>query len=203
MLGFRWDPLVFGGDEIPARLGSPRWLADFAAKSRYVPRHLGIRHERGLFGVHVCSERGVKLSLIEEQKAVLRRQYRRYWRPWWRIYECGHRLAFIRSERRDVYETGHLRIVPGFSDYCSTVGVANENRRAVLCCQSPLGVRYVVVQRNRRILDDGDLVAVSRQDLVHGSPSRAVHKATVNQDNVVHHSHPPFLKVNGYFASDP
>src|SRR2546422_1018532 len=101
------------------------------------------------------------------------------------------------------YETGHLRIVPGFSDYCSTVGVANENRRAVLCCQSPLGVRYVVVQRYRRILDDGDPVAVSRQDLVYGSPSRAVHKATVNQDNVVHHSHPPFLKVNGYFASDP
>ena len=72
--------------------------------------------------------------------------------------ECGHRLAFIRSERRDVYETGHFRIVPGFSDYCSTVGVANENRRAVLCCQSPLGIRYVVFQRYRRILDDGDPV---------------------------------------------
>jgi len=28
-LGVRWDRLVFGGDEIPARLGSPRWFANF------------------------------------------------------------------------------------------------------------------------------------------------------------------------------
>jgi len=104
-------------------------------------------------------------------KAVLRRQYRRYRRPWWRVFhECGHRLTFIRGERRDVDETSHLRIVSGFSDHRSTVGVANENRRAVLCCQSSLGVRHVVFQRHRRILDDGDTVTVSRQGLVDAPP---------------------------------
>jgi len=56
----------------------------------------------------------------------------------------GHRLTFIRGERRDVDETKSPSDRSGFSDHRSTVGVANENRRAVLCCQSSLGVRHVV-----------------------------------------------------------
>src|SRR6267142_2358198 len=95
-----------------------------------------------------------------------------------------------------ITEAGNDPKVTGLSDHRSTVGVANENRRAVLCCQSSLGVRYVVFQRHRRILDDGDTVTVSRQGLVDALPSRAVHKATVNQDNVVHNSQSPFLTKN-------
>src|SRR5258706_13887171 len=57
-LGVRWDPLVFGGDEIPARLGSPRWFANFAAKTRYAPPHLGFRHQPALLSFAVCSRSG-------------------------------------------------------------------------------------------------------------------------------------------------
>src|SRR6266436_10425669 len=86
--------LIFAalGRVLSTRCATP---ASDAASMRNAPRHLGVRHERGFFGVHVCSESGVKLCLVEEQKAVLRRQYRRYRRPWWRVFhECGHRLTF-------------------------------------------------------------------------------------------------------------
>ncbi len=52
-LGRWWDHLVVGGDQVPARLGLPRRLADRAAERLHAPRDLGIGHERGLFFVHV------------------------------------------------------------------------------------------------------------------------------------------------------
>src|SRR5260370_2088281 len=79
-LGVRWNHLVLGGDQVPARLGPPRWFADRAANGTHAPRNLGVSHKRGFFWVHVGCERGWKLRLVEEQKAVLRRQYRRYGR---------------------------------------------------------------------------------------------------------------------------
>src|SRR5260370_17576422 len=79
-LGVRWNHLVLGGDQVPARLGPPRGFADRAANGPHAPRNLGISHERGFFWVHVGCERSGKLRLVEEQKAVLRGQYRRYGR---------------------------------------------------------------------------------------------------------------------------
>src|SRR5258707_975227 len=76
-LSVRRDHLVLGGDQVPARLGPPRGFANRAANGPQAPRNLGVSHERGFFWVHVGCERSGKLRLVEEQKAVLRRQYRR------------------------------------------------------------------------------------------------------------------------------
>src|SRR2546428_9656596 len=76
-LGVRWNHLVLGGDQVPARLGPPRGFADRAANGAHAPRNLGVSHKRGFFWVHVGCERSGKLRLVEEQKAVLRRQNRR------------------------------------------------------------------------------------------------------------------------------
>src|ERR1700687_3783286 len=81
----------------------------------------------------------------------------------------------------------------GFRDYRSPVGMADENRRSVLRCKNSLGNCYVVLQRYCRILDDADAVAVSLQDLVDALPASAVHKATVDENDVLHGSIPPSL----------
>src|SRR5260370_27512972 len=104
-LRVRWNHPVRGGDQVPARLGPPRGLADRAANGPQAPRNLGISHERGFFWVHVGCERGRKLRPVEEQKAVLRRQYRRYGRARRRgLYKRSHPLAPVWSEGSGVYE---------------------------------------------------------------------------------------------------
>src|SRR5258707_3214811 len=104
-LGVRWNHPVLGGEQVPARLGPPRGFADRAANGPHAPRNLGISHERGFFWVHVGGERSGKLRLVEEQKTVLRRQYRRYGRAGRRIFnKRPHRLALVWSEGSDGYE---------------------------------------------------------------------------------------------------
>src|SRR6202521_711234 len=76
-LGVRWNHLILGGDQVPARLGPPRGFADRAANGPNAPRNLGVSHKRVFFWVHVARERGGELRLVEKQKAVLRGQYRR------------------------------------------------------------------------------------------------------------------------------
>src|SRR5260370_18191952 len=84
-LGVRWNHLVLGGDQVPARLGPPRGFADRAANGPHAPRNLGVSHKRGFFWLHVGCESSGKLRLVEEQKAVLRRQYRRHGAPGARV----------------------------------------------------------------------------------------------------------------------
>src|SRR5258707_6979463 len=101
-LGVRWNHPVLGGEQVPARLGPPRGFADRAANGPHAPRNLGISHERGFFWVHVGCERSGKLRLVEEQKAVLRGQYRRYGRARRRVFYKGfHPLALVLSESSD------------------------------------------------------------------------------------------------------
>ena len=76
------DHLVFGRDQVPAWLGLPRRLTNRAAQSVYAPWNLRVGHERCLVSVHVTRKGGGELGLVEEQIAVLRRQYRRYGRAW-------------------------------------------------------------------------------------------------------------------------
>src|ERR1700722_866501 len=82
-------------------------------------------------------------------------------------------------------------MVSGFRDDRSPVGMGDKNCRPVLRCESSLGNCYVVLQRYRRILDDADAVAVLLQYLVDALPARAVHKATVDENDVLHGSTPP------------
>src|SRR5580700_5246169 len=69
--------------------------------------------------------------------------------------------------------------------------MADENCRSVLRCKNSPGNCYVVRQRYCRILDDADAVAVSLQDFVDALPASAVHKATVDENDVLHGSIPP------------
>src|SRR5207253_10722793 len=104
-LGVRCNPLVLCVDQVPARLATPRWFADRAANGPHAPRNLGVSPKRGFFWVHVGCESSGKLRLVEEQKAVLRRQYRRYGRAGRRVLnKRSHRLALVWSEGSDVYE---------------------------------------------------------------------------------------------------
>src|SRR6266436_6258252 len=104
-LSVRWNHLVLGGDQVPARLGPPRGFADRAANGPHAPRNLGVSHKRGFFGVYIGRERSGELRLVEKQKAVLRGQYRRYGRAGrWVFNKRPHRLALVRSEGGDVYE---------------------------------------------------------------------------------------------------
>src|SRR6266403_1286039 len=91
-------------------------------------------------------------------------------------------------------------MVSGFSDYRSPVGMANENRRSVLRCKNSLGNCYVVLQRYRRILDDADLIAVPLQDFVDALPAGAIHKATMDENDVIHGSSPPLFDMSAYIG---
>src|ERR1700736_2920429 len=127
-LGIRWDHLVVGGDHIPARLGLPRRFTDLAAESLHAPRDLRVSHESGSFCVHIGCEGSAELRPVEEQIAVLRRQYRRYGYAGRRIFDkrC-HGLALVRSKGGDIHESYNLGMVSGFSDHRSTIRVADEN----------------------------------------------------------------------------
>src|SRR5258707_5844359 len=74
--------------------------------------------------------------------------------------------------------------------------MANENCRSILRCKNSPGNRNVVLQRNCWILNNADLVAVALQDLVNALPSRAIHKTTMDQNDVCHNLSPPFLGLH-------
>ena len=136
------------------------------------------------FRVHVSRERGAKLRPVENQIAVLWRQYRRHRRVRrWIFDERGYRLTLVRREGSDIDQSSDLWIVAGLGDHGSAVGVADKNYRTALRGKNALGCGDVVGQRCRRILDDTDGIAVFPEDLVNGLPARTVHKATVNENN--------------------
>src|SRR5256885_13626510 len=68
---------VIGRDQVPAWLASPGGLADRAARGLEAPRDLGVGHELREVLVHIGRERLGELAPVEQQKTVLRRQYRR------------------------------------------------------------------------------------------------------------------------------
>jgi hypothetical protein len=58
-----------------------------------------------------------------------------------------------------------------------------EHYPAVLRADSALGYGDIVGQRYRRILNDGDVVAVLLQYLLHALPTGTVHETTVNEND--------------------
>ena len=82
----------------------------------------------------------------------------------------------------------------GFGDHGSAIGVADENRRPVLRGQNALGCCGVVLQRDGRVLDDADAVTAVLQDLVDAPPAGAVHKATMDENDVLYARHLPLLR---------
>src|SRR5437660_4870595 len=64
--------------------------------------------------------------------------------------------------------------------------MADQNHRAVLRGKRSLSYRHIICQREGRILDDRDSVAVSLQGFVDTLPTRSVHEAAVDQNDVLH-----------------
>ncbi len=89
-----------------------------------------------------------------------------------------------------------------------SVGVADENHGPVLRSEDELRSRNVVGQRESRVLDDADGVAVLLQNSVNALPSCAIHEATVDENDVhelLRHDDPlsirnPTTSLLGYCA---
>ena len=99
--------------------------------------------------------------------------------------ERVHRLALVRREGRDVDERRHVGIGASLGDHRPAVGVADENDRLALRVDDALGRGHVAFERQRRILDDADVVAVLLQDVVDALPAGAVHETAVNENDVL------------------
>jgi hypothetical protein len=122
---------------------------------------LRVGHERGLFVAHVARERRVELLPVEKQKPVLWRQNRRLGPVRWETPDQGvHRLVLVRHEGSDVDERRNLGMVSRLGDDRPAVGVADEDDRFALRVDCALGHGDVVGVRDRRVLHDGDGVAV-------------------------------------------
>ena len=119
----------------------------------------------------------MKLLPIQEQEAVLRRENRRRGRVGGKIGNARvHRLALVRRERRDIDERRHIGVSASPADYCPAVGVADKNDRFALRVDDALGRGHVAFERQRRILDDADLVTVLPQDVVDAPPAGPIYK---------------------------
>jgi hypothetical protein len=113
-----------------------------------------------------------KLLAVEEKKSILLRQDWRLRSVRGEALDQGvHRLARVRCEGRDVDERRHVRVVASFGDHRSAIGMTNENDRLSQRVDDALGRDNVALKRERRILDDADLVAVLRQLAVDALPS--------------------------------
>src|SRR5713226_3745005 len=143
----------------------------------------------------------MELGLVEKQIALLGRQYRRHGRPRrWILDKRGHGLALVGGKGCNIHQPHDLWIVAGFGDHRSSVGVADENHRAVLLMNNAFGCGDIVGQRYRRILDDGDIVAVLLQYLIDALPTGTVHEAPVDKNDsyfrrIRYSSHDDFLSL--------
>src|SRR2546425_5420268 len=125
----------------------------------------------------------MEFGLVEVQIAVLGRQYRGHGRARrWILDKRGHGLALVGGKGCDIHKPRDLWIVAGFGDHRSSVGVADEKHRAVLRVNNAFGCGDIAGQRDRRILDDGDTVAVLLQYLIDALPTGTVHEATVDKN---------------------
>src|SRR5438128_6121048 len=130
----------------------------------------------------------MELFAVEEQEPLLRRQNRRHWCARRRVCDEGvYRFALVRREGRDVNELLYFGVVTGLSDHRPAIGVAHENDGFALRVDDEIGRGDVTCERKRRILDDGDVVAVFLQVLVDTLPAGAVYETAVNKNDGGHH----------------
>ncbi len=164
----------------------PRRRRDLARERVDTPGHLRAGQECGALGLDVGGEGRREPGLVQHQVAVGRRQDRRHRAAGRRAVEhLLDRLAAVELEGRDVDQARDLRVVARLRDHDAAVRMADEHDGAVLRVDHGPGHRHVVGQRVRRVLHDGDVVALRLEQLVHGLPAAAVDEAAVHEDDVV------------------
>jgi hypothetical protein len=105
--------VVVGGDEVPARLGAPRRLADRSVEGVEPPGDLGVGDERGLVRGEVGGERSGELVSVEEQEPVVGRKDGRHGGSGRRVGDEGvDRLSLVGCERGDVHERLDRGVLP-------------------------------------------------------------------------------------------
>ena len=82
-----------------------------------------------------------------------------------------------------------MRVVAGFRDHRSAVGMADEDRRAVLEGEHVVGGFNVTLERQRLVLHDAHVEAVRREQVVHPPPPGSVHEPSVAEDDVLYIGH--------------
>jgi hypothetical protein len=119
----------------------------------------------------------VELLAVEEEESLLRREDRRLGPVGREASDEGvDRLALVGHKGRDVDERRNLGMRTRLSDDGATIGVTDEDDRLARRVNCPLGDCNVVGERERRILDDADAVAIPLQLVVPnrcGSVARA------------------------------
>src|SRR5919106_5632276 len=126
----------------------------------------------------------MELLAVEEEKPLLRRQDRRLGTVGRETCDEGvDRLAAVRHKGRDVDERRNLGMRAGLGDDRPAVGMPDEDDRLARRVNSPLRDSNVVGERERRILDDTDAVAIRLQLVVDALPARAVYETAVYQND--------------------
>jgi len=103
-LGVRWNHLVLGGDQVPARLGSPRGFADRAANG---PRPHGTWESaiNAAFSASTSAAKEAGNFALSETKNRLAGAVSEVRTRWAVVFnKRPYRLALVRSEGGDVYE---------------------------------------------------------------------------------------------------
>jgi len=81
-------------------------------------------------------------------------------------------LALVGDEGGDIDEADDVRRIARLGDHDAAIAVADQDRRALLQLQHPLGRRHVVGERGQRLLHHADRVAVLAQDVGDRAPAR-------------------------------
>src|SRR5206468_1869068 len=131
--GLRRDHTVIGRDLIPTRLHLPRRRSGLIVETARRDRLLRMRHHERLSLVEILAEAFAELVPVDPEKSVLVRADTARARRWLSPGEdAGKAISLIGSKRGHVNETYNIRRVPRAGDYCSTVGMTNQQGRGLL-----------------------------------------------------------------------
>src|SRR6266852_4007451 len=184
-LKLRSDHVIFCGQQIPARLRLPGSRCGPGVRGGKSPRHLGFGHEICNLGLYVSGERCCKLLAVKKQEAVLWRQNRgsRCIRRS-SLDERKDGITGVSSECTYVNKPGDLRVISHRADHHTAIRMAHEDHRAVLRVDGSLRHCNVIRKRGCGVLDNRNVIALLRENLVDAFPSGSVHEASVDENDI-------------------
>src|SRR6266436_494121 len=181
------DDLVRVRHERPARLHPPGRISDRGGEHARRRQHLGVRLELGLLRRQVGREGFREGDRIEIRVAVRcfldRVRLARGTRKALSVRCLG--LTRVRCVRRDKDEPDDMRVGSGLRNDGATIAVCDQDARAWLQVDDPLGRGHIVLQRGQWLLNEADVIAVPYEDLVDRLPTGAINPGTVNEDDVL------------------